>query len=76
MTVELPNLPYVAAMIILILILLSLQRRQPRIAIGSWLIGLSFVLAGQMSGYFLQTVKGPWYQVALTPVARIAPFPA
>jgi len=62
-TVELPNLPYVAAMIILILILLSLQRRQPRIAIGSWLIGLSFVLAGQMSGYFLQTVKGPCYQV-------------
>lgn len=62
MTVELPNLPYVAAMIILILILIALQRRQPRIAIGSWLIGLSFVLAGQMSGYFLETVKGPWYQ--------------
>jgi diguanylate cyclase len=61
-TVELPNLPYVAAMIILILILVALQQRQPRIAIGSWLIGLSFVLAGQMSGYFLETVKGPWYQ--------------
>lgn len=62
MTVELPNLPYVAAMIVLILILVALQRRQPRIAIGSWLIGLSFVLAGQMSGYFLATLHGPWYQ--------------
>ncbi len=62
MTVELQNLPYVAAMIILILILLALQRSQPRIAIGSWLIGLSFVLAGQMSGYFLATLQGHWYE--------------
>jgi len=57
-TVELSNLPYVAAMIALILILIALQRRQPRIAIGSWLIGLSLIFIAQMSGYFLGTGQG------------------
>jgi len=58
---QLSNLPYLAAMIVLIVILLALQRRQPRIAIGSWLIGLSFILASLLVSSFMPI--GGWFYV-------------
>jgi diguanylate cyclase (GGDEF)-like protein len=57
--VDLTNLPYPAAMLILIWILVVLQRRQPRIAIGSWLIGLGFVFTSLLAGYFMSNPR--WY---------------
>ena len=60
MNSDFTNLPYMAALIILIWILILLQRRQPRIAIGSWLIGLSFILASLIAGH-LAAVYGNWY---------------
>ena len=58
---QLSNLPYLAAMIVLIVILVALQRRQPRIAIGSWLIGLSFILASLLVSSFMPI--GGWFYV-------------
>ena len=58
---QLSNLPYLAAMVILIGILVALQRRQPRIAIGSWLIGLSFILASLLVSSFMPV--GGWFYV-------------
>jgi len=46
-------------MIVLIVILVALQRRQPRIAIGSWLIGLSFILASLLVSSFMPI--GGWF---------------
>ncbi len=51
-TERLTNLPTLAAMLILIAALLLLQRRSPRIAIGSWLLALGLLFSSQMSWYF------------------------
>ncbi len=59
------NLPRVAAMLILLAILLVLQRRQHRLAIGSWMLALGLILASQLTWYV--TYYGtPSYTIAHT----------
>jgi diguanylate cyclase len=50
-TEHLSNLPCVAAMLVLIAALLLLQRRNPSIAIGSWLLALGLIFSSQVSWY-------------------------
>jgi diguanylate cyclase (GGDEF)-like protein len=51
-TEHLSNLPSLVAMLILITALLILQRRNPRIVIGSWLLALGLIFSSQVSWYF------------------------
>ncbi len=53
MSTEHPNdLPSLAALVALMAALFFLQRRNPRIAIGSWLLVLALILASKISWYF------------------------
>ena len=63
-TEKLTNLPTLAAMLVLIAALLLLQRRSPRIAIGSWLLALGLLFSSQVSWYFT------WYGTNLYPAAH------
>jgi hypothetical protein len=59
------DLPSAAAMIILIVALLLLQRRNPRIAMGSWLVALGLIFLSKLSWY-VTWFNTPYYAAVHT----------
>ncbi|SNS33608.1 diguanylate cyclase (GGDEF) domain-containing protein [Granulicella rosea] len=55
---QLINLPNTAALVLLIVMLLVLRHRESKLAIGSWLVAMSLVLASQVAWYFAKA-SGP-----------------